>query len=100
MNPREHPDDVRRPVQPPDWETFGHQTHFTVLRGFAVENDRIVGYREEIDKYVRTHDLGDVLWPAYPILFANNLSELVCDSLGAKAIADVLRIAPGQTYGP
>ena len=34
MNPREHPDDTRRHVRPPDWNTFGNRTQFTSLRGF------------------------------------------------------------------
>ena len=28
LNPREHPDDGRRHVRPPSWETFGHRTLF------------------------------------------------------------------------
>ncbi len=45
MNPREHPDDGRRHVKPPDWDAVGNRTRFTVLRGFGMENNRIVGYR-------------------------------------------------------
>lgn len=76
LDPREHPDYDRRAVKPPSWDTFRNRTQFTCLRGFAVENDRIVGFREEIEKYTRTHELGDVIWPSYPILFAKNLDEL------------------------
>lgn len=77
MNPREHPDDGRRHVKPPDWDAVGNRTRFTVLRGFGMENNRIVGYREEIDKYVNMHELGDVLWPAYTILPGENLGEVL-----------------------
>ncbi len=76
LDPREHPDYGRRAVKPPTWETFRNRTQFTCLRGFAVEDDRIVGYREEIEKYTRTYELGDVIWPSYPILFAQNLDDL------------------------
>jgi hypothetical protein len=76
IDPREHPDYNRRAVKPPTWETFQDRTQFTCLRGFAMEEDRIVGYREEIEKYTRTHELGDVIWPSYPILFAKNLDDL------------------------
>lgn len=76
LNPREHPDDARRHVRPPDWNTLGNRTRFTTLRGFGIENGKLVGFREELDKYVKTHDLGEVIWPAYPTLFASNLNEL------------------------
>ena len=76
LDPREHPDYDRRAVKPPSWETFKNRTQFTCLRGFAVEDNRIVGYADEIEKYTRTHELGDVIWPSYPILFAKNLGDL------------------------
>jgi hypothetical protein len=76
LDPREHPDYDRRSVKPPSWDTFENRTQFTCLRGLAVEDDRIVGYAEEIEKYTRTYELGDVIWPSYPVLFAKNLGEL------------------------
>ncbi len=76
LDPREHPDYERRAVQPPNWETFKNRTQFTCLRGFTVENDRIVGYENEMERYTRTHELGDVIWPSYPVLFARNLEDL------------------------
>jgi len=76
IDPPAHPDYGRRAVKPPTWESFKNRTQFTCLRGFAMEDDRIVGYREEIEKYTRTHELGDVIWPSYPILFAKNLDDL------------------------
>jgi pimeloyl-ACP methyl ester carboxylesterase len=76
LNPKEHPDYDRRHVKPPSWETFGNRTQFTSLRGFGVEGDRIVNAAQELDKYTRTHDLGDVIWPTYTMLFAKNVGEL------------------------
>lgn len=76
LDPREHPDYTRRHVQPPSWDTFGNVTQFAALRGFSVENDQIVGYVEEIEKYTKTYELGNVVWPAYPIVFAKNLGDL------------------------
>jgi hypothetical protein len=76
MNPREHPDDSRRPVRPPDWTTFGGVTQFTTLRGFDIKNGRITNLKQELDKYTLTHELGSVIWPSYEILFASNLGEL------------------------
>lgn len=75
LEPREHPDYDRRSVKPPNWETFQRMTQFTSLRGFGVENDKIVNYREEMERCTRQFALGDVLWPSYPILFATNLTE-------------------------
>jgi hypothetical protein len=34
MNPRQHPDDKRRAVQPPDADLFGNRIQFISLRGF------------------------------------------------------------------
>jgi hypothetical protein len=79
LEPREHPDYARRAVKPPSWDTFKDQTQFTCLRGFNVEGDRIVGYQDELKKFTRTYALGDVIWPAYPILFATNLHDLAIE---------------------
>jgi len=76
LDPRENPDYDRRAVKPPSWETFKNRTQFTCLRGFDVQNDRIVGYAEQIEEFTRIHELGDVIWPSYPILFAKNLGDL------------------------
>ena len=39
MNPRQHPDDRRRPVQPPDADLLGEQVQFISLRWFD-DNDK------------------------------------------------------------
>ena len=76
LDPREHPDYDRRAVEPPTWETFKHRTQFTCLRGFGMKDERLVGFAEELEKFTRTHELGDVIWPMYPMLFAKNLGDL------------------------
>jgi hypothetical protein len=100
LDPREHPDYDRRAVKPPSWDTFGHRTQFTTLRGFNVQNDQIVGYAEEIEKFTRTHELGDVLWPSYPILFAKNLGDLA-DEIKRRSLYlfDVWGYVPGSGPG-
>jgi hypothetical protein len=100
LEPREHPDDDRRPVKPPNWETFRYRTQFTTLRGFDVQEDRIVGYREELEKFSRTHELGDVIWPSYPILFAKNLGDLA-DEIRRRHLYlfDVWGYVPGSGPG-
>ncbi len=100
LEPREHPDYDRRAVKPPDWETFKNRTQFTGLRGFNVENDRIVGYAEEIEKFTRTFGLGDIIWPSYPILFAKNLGDLA-DEIQRRDLYlfDVWGYVPGSGPG-
>jgi hypothetical protein len=78
LDPREHPDYQRQAVKPPTWETFGNRTQFFSLRGFQVDEAKgmIVDYAKEIERYTRHYELGDVIWPSYPILFAKNLGDL------------------------
>ncbi len=76
LNPREHPDYDRRAVKPPTWDTFKNRTQFTCLRGFEVRDDQLVGFSGELEKYTRTHELGNVIWPSYSTLFATNLADL------------------------
>jgi hypothetical protein len=76
LAPREHPDYDRRAVKPPTWETFKNRTQFTCLRGFGEKDGRLVGFAEELEKYSRTYELGDVIWPSYSTVFATNLCDL------------------------
>lgn len=100
LEPREHPDYGRRHVQPPSWETFGHRTQFTSLRGFPLENNRVVRFVEEIDRYTKEYDLGDVLWPAYPIVFAENLDALVAEIKNRELLLfDIWGYVPGSGPG-
>ncbi len=100
LEPKEHPDYSRRSVQPPDWDTFGGQTRFTSLRGFAVKDDLIVDYAQELDKYTNTYQLGDVIWPSYSILFAKNLGELA-DEIKRRNLFlfDIWGYVPGSGPG-
>jgi len=76
MDPREHPDYDRRPTKPLLWETIGNRVQFTSLRGFEVQDGRVVDFEKTLDRSTREHDLGNVIWPSYPILFTENLEEL------------------------
>jgi len=100
LEPQEHPDYERRHVQPPTWETFGNRTRFTSLRGFAEKDGKIVNYIEEIEKYGKTHQLGDILWVAYPILFGKNLDE-VADEIKRRELFlfDLWGYVPGSGVG-
>jgi len=76
LAPQEHPDYDRRAVKPPTWETFKNRTQFTCLRGFGEKDGRLLGFAEDLEKYTRTYELGDVIWPSYSTIFATNLSDL------------------------
>jgi hypothetical protein len=77
IDPREHPDYQRHAVRPPSWETFHNRTQMTGLRGFTIKDGRIVDYAAALEKFTKTYELGDVIWPNYSILFTKNLGELV-----------------------
>lgn len=100
LNPRQHPDYGRRHVRPPDWTLFGNHTHFTTLRSFDIKGNRIVNYAEKIKQYTLDFDLGDVLWPSYPILFATNLGDLVEEiRQGGLFLFDIWGYVPGSGPG-
>jgi len=100
LEPREHPDYERRAIKPPSWETFKNRTQFTSLRGFDVQADRVAGFAAELEKFTRTYKLGDVIWPAYPILFAKNLSELAAEIKRRDLyLFDVWGYVPGSGPG-
>ncbi len=100
LNPREHPDYDRRAVKPPTWETFRNRTQFTCLRGFGQKDNRLVGFAEEIEKFTRTHELGEVIWPSYDTLFATNLGDLA-DEIKRRDLYlfDIWGYVPGSGPG-
>ena len=97
VDPREHPDYDRRAVKPPTWETFKNRTQFTCLRGFSQTAGRLVGFAEEIEKFTRTFELGDVIWPSYETLFAKNLGD-VADEIMRRDLYlfDIWGYVPGS----
>jgi hypothetical protein len=77
INPREYPDDARRHVKPPTWEFLGNRTHFTTMRGFQMKDGKLINYAEDFEKYTRTFDLGDMIWPNSRFLSATNIPDMV-----------------------
>jgi len=100
MDPQEHPDYDRRCVKPIGWNELGNRTRFVALRGFHIQDDRVVDYEETIRKYVDENDLCDVIWPSYPILFADNLGAFI-DFLQSKELLlfDIWGYVPGSGPG-
>ncbi|MGB9597334.1 MAG: hypothetical protein ACPL7B_13720, partial [Candidatus Poribacteria bacterium] len=90
----------RRHIKPPSWETFGNKIQFTSLRGFAEKDGEIINYKEEIEKYTKTHQLGNILWTAYPIIFGKNLDE-VLDEIKRQGLFlfDIWGYVPGSGPG-
>ena len=72
LDPREHPDYHRRPVQPPDWETFGGTPRLIFITDFTITGNRIVDYPQALD-LVRSAGLGEVYKCTYTHIFAENL---------------------------
>ena len=100
LNPREHPDDERHAVRAPDWGTFQNRTQMTTLRAFAMEGDRIVHFAEDMENYTKKHELGDMLWPACPMIYAKNLGEVV-DEIKRRNLYlfDLWGYVPGSVAG-
>ena len=100
LNPREHPDDNRRHIRPPTWETFDNRVRFITLRGFEIKDHQLVGFTEELEKYTRTHQLGDIIWPSYPVLFAENLEDLLIEIKKRRLfLFDIWGYVPGSGPG-
>ena len=71
MNPREHPDDARRLVKPPDSAVFGNHIQFMALRN--LEDD----YKRSLDLYTIKYSLGNIIWPSYPLIYRKDLPEIL-----------------------
>ncbi len=70
MDPRRHPDEVRRAVKPPSYETFGRRMQFMALRDFG-------NYKVDFERQLVQDRLGDILWPSIGNLFRTNIVEIV-----------------------
>lgn len=71
MDPRQHPDDSRRYVKPPDSSVFGNQIQFTSLRELGDD------YNKQLEDYTIKYGLGNIIWPFYPFIYRNDLPEIV-----------------------
>ena len=100
LDPREHPDYTRRHVRPPSWDTFDGRTRLMALRNFKIEGNRIVQYAEEIKKYTQDNQLATVIWPMYPIIYAENLGDLADEIKRQKLfLFDIWAYVPGSGPG-
>lgn len=72
MNPRNHPDETRRKVKPPSYETFGNKIEFMALRDLG-------GYRTEFDRQLVEDRLGNILWPSIGNIYRENIADIVAE---------------------
>ena len=94
MDPRQHPDDVRRRVRPPDNATFGNQIQFMALR--SLDGD----YKKLLDQYTIKYGLGNIIWPSYPLIFRKDLPDVVQELKRRNLyLFDIWGFVPGSGPG-
>ncbi len=79
LDPKQYPEFTRRAFIVPTWDTFGNKTQFTSLRVFTVREGKLVDFREDLDAYTKTLELGNVIWPHFSAVFAENFKELALE---------------------
>ena len=78
IDPREHPDDERKAVRPPDWSDFDDRPRLIYITDFTMEDNRIAHLTDALD-LVERHGLGDVYKLSYPVIFAENIEDLAAE---------------------
>lgn len=74
MNPTEHPDYLRHHVKAPDLSLFDNKTQFIGLRDLSGDD-----YKDKITRWVDKNKLGNILWVSYPLIYQENLKEVVAE---------------------
>ena len=73
MSPSRHPDYGRHHVKSPDASFFNNKIQFIALRDLSGD------YKQKLDQWVVKDKLGDILWVSYPLVFQDNLKEVVAE---------------------
>ena len=94
MEPRQHPDDARRSVKPPDQATFKNKLQFIALRSLSQN------YMADLDLYTKKDKLGDVVWPSYSVLYEKD-AEAMARELKKRGLYlfDIWGFVPGSGTG-
>ena len=58
-------------------KTLDKKIQFTTLRVFTIRNGRLVDYSKDLDLYTKEFRLGNVIWPIYGTIFAENFNDLI-----------------------
>ena len=74
LNPRIYPDDSRRCVRVPTWETFQHTTQFITLRDLSQ-----TAWREDLERYTVEFKLGRVIWPLIHVLYSPHVAQAITE---------------------
>lgn len=95
-----HPFNQFKSVQPPTWDLYNNEVHFTVLRDFRISDGKLVGFHKQFEKYCNTYKLGDVIWPNAKFLRASNIQEM-CDELKRRNLYlyQIWGFVPGSPPG-
>ena len=76
VEPEKYPSYMRRNAKAVTRPQLGNQIRFIALRWLdADEKGNLLNITEALDRYTKEFDLGDVTWPLYPNLFADNFNE-------------------------
>ncbi|MEG1543754.1 MAG: hypothetical protein RR382_04410 [Tannerellaceae bacterium] len=73
MTPSLHPDYARYHVKSPDASFFKNKVQFIALRDLSGD------YKKKLDLWVNKDKLGDILWVSYPLVYQDNLKEVVSE---------------------
>lgn len=73
VTPSLHPDYSRYHVKSPDASLFGDKIQFIALRDLSGD------YKQKLDLWVDKDKLGDILWVSYPLVYQDNLKEVVAE---------------------
>lgn len=73
MNPSRHPDFHRYHIKSPDASFFDDKIQFIALRDLSGD------YKQKLDQWVDKDKLGNILWVSYPLIFQDNLKEVVAE---------------------
>lgn len=76
VEPEKYPSYTRRNAKAVTRPQLGNQIRFMALRWFDTdEKGNLLNTTEAFDRYTKEFDLGDMMWPMYPTLFAGNFNE-------------------------
>ena len=102
VEPENYPSYARRNAKAVTRPQFGNQIRFMALRWFDTdEKGNLLNITEAFDRYTKEFDLGDMMWPMYPTLFAPNFKEFAEEAAKrGMYMMDFGGYVPGSNPGP
>ncbi len=101
VNPQDYPAYHIRFAKAVTREDLDNRIGFTTLRIFTIQDNKLVDFQRDLDIYTLEHELGQIIWPVYPTLFAENFGELV-EEIAARGLwlYDFWGYVPGSQPAP